>query len=185
MGYWKFVPFWAVDSFNCNGYLRTQFGKIVFFIKKIGLSLVIVSWWKLCMVLPKYRGTMLNSLFVLTNQCWMQKLLYLSNDSNYKKRYAFFRLLTPIISFIVLTSSMVSLSFNNKGLLFNCYRKTCFKGKPIFHELKFSSLIPWTATYLSLTCFQLVEHDSEGQCNSECKTIERACQEVSFGALLS
>ncbi|XP_072052140.1 uncharacterized protein [Arachis hypogaea] len=25
---------------------------------------------------------------------------------------------------------------------------------------------------------ELVEHDSEGQCNSECKTIERACQEV-------
>lgn len=25
---------------------------------------------------------------------------------------------------------------------------------------------------------QLVEQDSEGQCNSECKTIERACQEV-------
>ncbi|XLU27478.1 hypothetical protein S245_063544, partial [Arachis hypogaea] len=24
----------------------------------------------------------------------------------------------------------------------------------------------------------LVEHDSEGQCNSECKTIERACQKV-------
>lgn len=27
---------------------------------------------------------------------------------------------------------------------------------------------------------QLVEQDSEGQCNSECKTIERACQEVIF-----
>jgi hypothetical protein len=26
--------------------------------------------------------------------------------------------------------------------------------------------------------YQLVEHDSEGQCNSECKTIERACQDV-------
>nr|XP_025616635.1 uncharacterized protein LOC112708932 [Arachis hypogaea] len=25
---------------------------------------------------------------------------------------------------------------------------------------------------------ELVEHDSEGQCNSKCKTIERACQEV-------
>uniref|UniRef100_A0A3Q7H7T4 Uncharacterized protein n=1 Tax=Solanum lycopersicum TaxID=4081 RepID=A0A3Q7H7T4_SOLLC len=25
---------------------------------------------------------------------------------------------------------------------------------------------------------QLVEQDSEGQCNSECKTIERACQDV-------
>ncbi|OVA11776.1 Saposin B [Macleaya cordata] len=25
---------------------------------------------------------------------------------------------------------------------------------------------------------ELVEHDTEGQCNSECKTIERACQEV-------
>ncbi|PNY16415.1 nucleophosmin-like protein [Trifolium pratense] len=25
---------------------------------------------------------------------------------------------------------------------------------------------------------ELVEHDSEGQCNSECKTIERACQDV-------
>lgn len=31
-----------------------------------------------------------------------------------------------------------------------------------------------------LTCTQLVEHDSEGQCGSECKTIERACQEVKF-----
>lgn len=26
--------------------------------------------------------------------------------------------------------------------------------------------------------YQLVEQDSEGQCNSECKTIEQACQEV-------
>lgn len=26
--------------------------------------------------------------------------------------------------------------------------------------------------------YQLEEHDSEGQCDSECKTIERACQDV-------
>lgn len=31
---------------------------------------------------------------------------------------------------------------------------------------------------ISSIIYQLVEHDSEGQCGSECKTIERACQEV-------
>ena len=36
--------------------------------------------------------------------------------------------------------------------------------------------------YLHFACwFQLVDQDVEGLCNSECKTIERACQEVSSG----
>jgi hypothetical protein len=39
-------------------------------------------------------------------------------------------------------------------------------------------------THLSFISFQLVEQDSEGQCNSECKTIERACQEVRFCHLI-
>lgn len=30
---------------------------------------------------------------------------------------------------------------------------------------------------------QLVDQEDEGQCNSECKTIERACQEVKFYCL--
>lgn len=34
--------------------------------------------------------------------------------------------------------------------------------------------------FLNYWLCQLVEQDSEGQCNSECKTIERACQEVIF-----
>lgn len=34
------------------------------------------------------------------------------------------------------------------------------------------------ANLLTIVLIQLVEQDSEGQCNSECKTIERACQEV-------
>ena len=40
-------------------------------------------------------------------------------------------------------------------------------------------------THLCFISFQLVEQDSEGQCNSECKTIERACQEVRFPSLLT
>ena len=32
---------------------------------------------------------------------------------------------------------------------------------------------------------QLVEQNTEGQCNSECKTIERTCQEVCLGLELS
>lgn len=35
-------------------------------------------------------------------------------------------------------------------------------------------------SYFSFAFVQLVEQDSEGQCNSECKTIERACQDVRF-----
>lgn len=38
----------------------------------------------------------------------------------------------------------------------------------------------WKVFHLIFTYVQLVEQDSEGQCNSECKTIERACQDVSF-----
>lgn len=43
-----------------------------------------------------------------------------------------------------------------------------------------SFLYFWKVFHLIFTYVQLVEQDSEGQCNSECKTIERACQDVSF-----
>lgn len=33
-------------------------------------------------------------------------------------------------------------------------------------------------TYSFFLCEQLVEQESEGECNTECKTIEKACQEV-------
>lgn len=35
-----------------------------------------------------------------------------------------------------------------------------------------------TLVFQFFVIYQLEEHDYEGQCNSECKTIERACQEV-------
>lgn len=45
------------------------------------------------------------------------------------------------------------------------------------YRLKYRYLVAQCPDMI-IDTFQLVEQESEGQCNSECKTIERACQEV-------